>query len=91
MSVIEITSPGSDIADGVPLHVMGPADLSEGAEFLIRFTGGRRRSGKVIRLEDAGASAVIEVEGSRRRLHRRDAVNVGSARFYPWAVDGREI
>jgi len=64
MSGIEITSPGADIVDGVPLDILGPADLSEGAEFSIRFTGGKPRSGKVIRLEDAGARAVIEVEGA---------------------------
>ena len=91
MSGIEITSPGADIVDGVPLDILGPADLSEGAEFSIRFTGGKPRSGKVIRLEDAGARAVIEVEGGRWRLHRRDTKNMGGIIRYPWAVGGREI
>jgi hypothetical protein len=88
---IKIASPGADIADGVPLDILGPADLSEGAEFSIRFTGGKSRSGKVIRLEDAGARAVIEVQGGRWRLHRRDAKNMGGIIRYPWAVGGREI
>jgi hypothetical protein len=87
----EIISSGRGLDEGVPLDVMGPADLSPGAELSLRFTGGQPRTGRVITIEDSGARAVIEVEGKRWWLHRRSTVNVGGVARHPWAVGGREI
>jgi hypothetical protein len=78
-----------EVAEDLELDVIGPADLSAGATFVIRFTGGPARSGRVISIEDSGAHSVIEVEGTRWRLGRRSTVQAGgpgSTSFYPWVV-----
>lgn len=88
---LEILSPDGNMADDANLDVVGPSDLSEGAELLLRFTRGPARKGWVISIQDSGARAVIEVEGARWWLSRRTAISVGSVSVYPWLVGGREI
>jgi hypothetical protein len=88
--VLEITSSSSDLAEAALLQVTGTVDLSTGAALLLRFTFGPQRSGRVIAIEDAGAHAVIEVEGERWCLHRRrNIVNTGPEPCLFWIVVGR--
>lgn len=87
---LEIVSSSSDLAEAALLQVIGAADLSLGAAFLLRFTFGPQRSGWVVAIEDTGTRAVIEVEGERWGLHRRRTiVNVGSEPCLPWIVDDK--
>ena len=88
---LEIISSGSDLAEGLPLNVMGRVDLSPGAALQLRFTGGRSQSGQVVAIDDSGARAVIEVEGGRWWLRRRNIMTVGTVVFHRWTVGGREI
>lgn len=85
--MLEIISPGAGMADDVSLDVMGPGDFSEGAELNIRFTSGPAQTGRVIRLENSGAIAIVEVSGQRWYLKRRAVVMMG-ARRHPWSVGG---
>ena len=91
MPVLEVVSPAAALANGVALDVMGSADLSVGAELGIRFTQGATTVGKVVRLEDSGARAVIEVDGKQWWLHRRNTLSIGGVRRHPWKVGGRKI
>jgi hypothetical protein len=86
----DLISPGAGLDEGTALDVMGPADLAEGMELFLRFTQGPSRSGQVIRIEDYGTRAVIEVDGGQWWLHRRDEVRTGPVISFAWAVGGQE-
>jgi hypothetical protein len=81
----DVISPGADLAEGSKLDVMGPADLCADMVLSFCFTQGSSRLGRVIRVEDFGARAVVELDRKRWWLHRRDAVLMGPAR-YAWTV-----
>jgi hypothetical protein len=88
--VFKIISSSSDLAEAALLQVMGTADLTTGAALLLRFTFGPQRFGRVIAIEDAGARAVIEVEGERWYLNRQsNTVNTGPEPCLSWTVARR--
>ena len=90
MPNLELISAHTGLAEGVALDVMGPADLSVGVGLILRFTGVSPMSGRVVEIGDSGTRSVIEVEGERWWLHRRNmAVNEGQATVHPWTAGGR--
>ena len=60
--------------------VIGP-DVSAGAELSFHFNSGfgSIKTARVVKFEDHGARAVIEVEGESWWLHRRVVASVGGA------------
>lgn len=89
---LQLVVHSSVLDDGVSLDVMGPTDLSDGAELSLLFNhgGGATKAGRVGRIEDNGACAIIEVDSKSWWLHRRDVMRIGPAICYHWAIGGRE-